>query len=103
MLVAGVERPDDALDRRRGVDRVQRREYEVSGFGRLEGDLNRLAVAHLADEDDLGSLAEGCAQREGKRRRVAVQFALVYGALLVAVQELDRILNRQDVLGTRLV
>ena len=41
------------------------------------------------------------ARRE--RRRVAVQLALVDRALLVRVQELDRILDREDVIGARLV
>ena len=38
-----------------------------------------------------------------ERRRVAVQLALVHRALLVQVQELDRILDGEDVLGARLV
>src|ERR1041385_5495118 len=43
------------------------------------------------------------AERSGERRDVAVQLALMHRALLVLVQELDRILDCQDVLGARLV
>ena len=38
-----------------------------------------------------------------KRRRVAVQLALVHRALLVVVQELDRVFDGEDVLGAGLV
>ena len=73
------------------------------GLGRGQRDLDRLAVAHLADQDHLRRLAQRRAQRQREGRRVAVQLALVDGAPSCAVQELDRILDREDVLGARLV
>src|SRR6187402_1518743 len=71
--------------------------------GRGERDVDRLAVAHLADEDDLGGLTQSAAQRRRKRRRVAVQLPLMNGSLLVRVQELDGIFDGQDVFGPRFV
>ena len=102
-LIAGVEGADDALDGLRGVDGVQRREDEVPGLGGGQRDLDRLAIAHLADEDHLRRLAQRGAQGEGEGRRVAVQLALMDGRLLVSVQELDRILDGEDVIGPGLV
>ena len=75
----------------------------MAGLGRGERDLDGLAVAHLADEDDLWRLAERRSQSRGEGRGIAVQLPLVHGALLVGVQELDRILDGDDVLGARRV
>ena len=54
-------------DRVRGV---QRREDEVSGQRRLDGDAGGLDVSDLADEDDIGVLAQDRPQpgREGEAR-----------------------------------
>ena len=77
--------------------------HEVPGLGGGQRDLDRLAIAHLADEDHLRRLAQRGPQGQGERRRVAVQLALMDGRLLVVVQELDRILDGQDVIGPGLV
>ena len=61
-------------------------------------DFDRLEVAHLADEDDVGILAQRRAQRVREAVRVAVHLALVDEAALVLVDVLDRILDREDVL-----
>ena len=60
----------EARDRVRGVVGVQRREHQVAGERRLDGDVRRLPVADLADEHDVGVLAEDRAQRarEGEPR-----------------------------------
>ena len=71
------------------------------GFCRLDGDGDRLQVAQLADEDDVGVLAQRRAQRVLERVRVGVHFALVDQALLVLVHELDRIFDRDDVILAR--
>ena len=54
--------------RRRGV---QRAEDQVAGLRGLDGDGHRLEVAHLADEHDVGVLAQRRAQRVLERRRCA--------------------------------
>ena len=103
VLVARVEGADDALDGLRGVDGVERGEDQVPGFGGGERDLDGLAVAHLADQNHFWRLPERGAERQREGRRIAVQLALVDGRLLVEVQELDRILDGQDVIGAGLV
>jgi hypothetical protein len=60
---ADVDEPSDGA---RGVVRVQRREHEVTGERRLDRDLGRLAIADLADEDDVGVLAHDGAERRAK-------------------------------------
>ena len=53
---------EQARQRARGVVRVERREHQVAGERGLERDLDRLAVADLADQDDVGVLAQDRAQ-----------------------------------------
>ena len=78
---------------------VQRAEHEVPGLGGRERGADRLEVAHLADEDHVGVLAERGAQRLAEAGRVDADLALVDDAALVAVHELDRVLDREDVIG----
>ena len=53
---------------RRRVVGVQRREHQVAGQRRLDRDLRRLAVADLADHDDVGVGAHHRAQAGGERQ-----------------------------------
>ena len=57
--------------------------HQVTGLGRGQRDLDRLAIAHLTDQDDLRRLAQRRAQRQRESRRVAVQLALVHRPFLV--------------------
>ena len=50
-----------------------------------------------------GSWRSAARRREREARRVGAELALVDDALLVRVQELDRVLDREDVLLARLV
>ena len=102
-LLVRREHRDDAVDRLGGVERVQRREHEVSGLGGEQRRFDRFEVAHLADEDDVGILAQRAAQRVRERRRVDRDLALVDDRLVVAVQVLDRVLDRHDVRRARRV
>ena len=77
---------------------MQRGERQVARLGDPQRRFDRLEVAHLADEDDVGVLAERGAQRVGEALRVAVHLALVHEAALVLVDVLDRILDGEDVL-----
>ena len=72
----------------------------------FSADFDRLEVAHLADEHDVRVLAQRRAQRVREAVGVAVHLALVDQAVLVRVEVLDRILDREDVvvpLGVDLV
>ena len=92
------EHGDDAVDRLGRVQRVERRENEVPRLGGRQGRPDRLGVAHFADEDHVGVLAQRAPERDGEALRVHVELALVDDRLLVAVQVLDRVLDRHDVL-----
>ena len=68
-------------------------EHHVAGHGGLEGDVGRLLVADLADEDHVGVGAEDRAQPGGERQAGArVDLDLVGVRHLV----LDRVLDRRD-------
>ena len=82
---------------------MQRAEHEVAGLGRGQCGRDRLEVAHLADEDHVGVLAERGAKTFGEARSVDADLALVDDAALVPVHELDGVLDREDVLGARAV
>ena len=71
----------------------------MAGLGGLEGDLCRLGVAELADEDDVRVLAQHAAERLAEALGVEPDLALVHDAPLVAVEDLDRVFDRDDVLA----
>ncbi len=103
LLLVGREHVDDAVDGLRRVLGVQRGEHQVAGLGGGQRGRHRLGVAHLAHEDDVGVLAQHRLEGAVERLRVGAHLALVDHALLVAVQELDRVLDRHDVLFADLV
>ncbi len=84
----------DRLDR---THRVQRREHEVPGLRGGERGPHGLGVAHLADEDHIGVLAQHALQRVVEVVGVRADLALVHDRALVGVQHLDRVLDRHDV------
>ncbi len=90
-LDAHVGEPQECPDR---VCRVQRRQHQVTGEGRLDRDLRGLAVADLSDQDDVGVLPEDGpeAVREGDVGQL-VDLALVD----VLEHVLDRVFDRHDV------
>src|SRR2546425_2924332 len=87
LLVACLERADDALDGLRGVDRVKRGEHQVTRFRRRQRDFDGFAVAHLAHQNHLRRLTQGGPERQRKGRRVGVQLTLVDRAFLVRSEE----------------
>ena len=103
LLLLGREELDDAPARLGRVDGVERREDEVARLGGLQGDLGRLGVAELADEDDVRVLAQRAPQPLAERAGVEPDLALADDAALLLVDDLDRILDRQDVVASRAV
>ena len=77
----------------------KRTEHEVTGLGDGERGFDRLEIAHLADENDVRVLAQHVFQRDLEARGVAAHLALIDDRKLVGVQELDRVLDRHDVLA----
>ena len=102
-LLFGREELDHPADRLGRVERVQRREDEVARLGRLQRRLRRLGVAELADQDHVRVLPQRAPQRLAERLGVEPDLALVDDAAAVVVEELDRILDRDDVLPPRAV
>ena len=82
----------------RGVDRP---EHQVAGFGRVDGGLERFAVAHFAHQDHVRVFADGVLQGGVPVAHVDADFALVDDRLLVREHEFDRVFDRQDVQRAR--
>ena len=78
---------------------MQGAEDQRAHLGGGDGERDGLEVAHLADQDDVGVLAHGGAQRGAEALGVGAHLALREDAALVRVHELDRVLDGDDVLG----
>ena len=103
LLSPGGEDVDDPVDRLGGVVGVQGGEHQVAGLGHGEGDLDRLDVTHLTDQENVGVLPQGRAECPVERGAVKPDLPLADGRQLVVMHILDRVLNREDVACTRLV
>ena len=89
---------EEARDRLRSGVGMQGGDDDVTGFGRLHGDLGGLAVAHLADENDIGRLPERGAQGFSKIGFVLSHFSLRDQAGQgVWIDEFDRVLECDEV------
>jgi hypothetical protein len=77
-----------------GVVGVQGRQHQVTGEGRLQRELGGLLVADLADEDDVGVLAQDRAQPPGERQPGALLHLHLRDAPHL---HLDGVLERDDV------
>ena len=91
------EQVEDAVDRRRRAGGVDRAEHQVPGLGRVDGRLERLDVAQLADQDHVRVLADGVLEGLVPVAHVQADLALVDVRLAVGERELDRVLDGQDV------
>ena len=95
------EQVEDAADRRGGGGGVDRPEDQVAGLGRVHGGVERVAVAHLAHQDDVGVLPHGVLQGRVPVDDVDADLALVDDRLVVLEGELDRVLDGDDVQRSR--
>ena len=73
----------------------------MPGLRRRQRDPHRLGIAHLADDDHVGRLAQRRAQRGREIRRVDADLHLLDDARDVRVLVLDRILDGDDVARRR--
>ena len=94
---------NDSVNGFSGVHGVQRGKHQVTGFRSGHANLAGFDVTHLADEDDVGVLAECCPQSLGKAASIEADFALVDDRALVAEGVFDGVFNRHDVTGFTLV
>ena len=97
VALVGGENIEQAVERARGVAGVERAEHEVAGLRGGDGEGDRLEVAHFADHDDIGVLAERAAKSVGEGFRVSVNLALGDMATARRDDVFDRILERDDV------
>ena len=95
-LLLGRKERDQAVDRRSHIIGVDGREHEMAGLRSLERRVDRLKVAHLAHHDHVGILTQRGPQGVWKRGSVGADLALRDDALVVAEDELDRVLDRND-------
>ena len=78
-------------------------EHQVAGLGQRQRDRDRLQVAHLAQQDHVGILAQRRTQAVLEAVHVGTHLALVHDGAFVRVHELHRILDGEDVARTLLV
>ncbi len=77
---------------------MQRAEHQVTGFGRRQRQPDGLEITHLADQDDVGILAQRRPERFGETVRVTVHLALVHQAFLRLVNEFDGVLDGENMM-----
>ena len=97
------EEMEDSVHRLVGVVGVQGGQTQVTGFGEGDGMLHRLACTDFADQDHIGRLAQGVAQRDLEGIGIDAHLALGDDAAPVPMDVLDRVLDRDDVAGGILV
>ena len=93
----------DAIQRLVGIVGVQGGEAEVPRLGELDGELHGLLGADFTDEDDIRGLAQGIFEGDIEGCGVDPHLPLGHQAAIVLMDELHRILHRQDVAVTVLV
>src|SRR5713226_7276882 len=99
LLLGRGEDRDNTLNCFRGVESVQSGKNQVAGFGGEQRGGNGFEVAHFADQNHVGVLTQGGAQRGGKVRGVHFDFALIDEALLIAVEKFDGVFDGDQVFG----
>src|SRR3990170_2000221 len=102
-LLSRREELDHPADRLRGVERVQGRQDEMSGLRCLESDTCSLRVPELADQNDVRVLAEHPPETLPEAVGVEPDLPLTHDAAVVRVDDLDRVLDRDDVQPPRAV
>ena len=103
VLTLQWKRIRDPRDGCRHVGGVHGGEDEVAGLRRRQRNPHRLRVAHFADDDDVGRLANGGTQRGREVGRVDADLDLLDQAAAVRVLVFDRVLDGDDVALVALV
>ena len=99
----GLEEVQDSPDRLGGAGGVHRAEDQVAGLAGLEGGLEGLSVAPLADEHHVGVLAHEVFQGRLEALDVDADLALADEGLLVLEDVLDGVLDGHNVTGASVV
>ena len=98
-LLLRLKHAQNAVDGFTGIDRVQGAEDQMAGFRGAQGDFHRVAIAHFADENDLGRLAQRGAQAVDVRIEINAQFTLVERRPIVRMNIFHRVFQSDDVEG----
>src|ERR1051326_9022725 len=91
------EKANDAIDRLAGVDRVERAEDKVAGFGGGERDFHRLAIANFADQDHFWRLTQRRAQPIRESADITAEPAMTDGCASMRMKKFNRVLQGYDV------
>ena len=75
---------------------MQRGQTQVAGFCKGNRMLHRFAVANLAHQNHIRRLAQGIFQRRFPAIGVQTDFTLCNYAILVRMDKLNRVFNRDD-------
>ena len=97
MLLLGGKDVHHAVDSLRRVIGVKGGQDKVTGFGDRDRRRDGLEVPHLADEQDVGRLAEGRPECVCERGDIRADLALLDNTALVPVDVLDRVLDGDHV------
>lgn len=97
ILLVTSDRVHEAVDGGVAAGGVDGAKDEMAGLGGGEGQLDGLAIAQLADDDDIRVFAQRRLQRPGVASCVGAELALLHEGELVTVHDLDRILDGDDV------
>ena len=95
-LGAAFEDADDAFQGMGDVGRMHGGQNEVTGFGRGQRGGDGLVIAHFADDDDVGVLAQDVDEGAVEGADVGEHFLLDDDGALVFVDELDGVLDGDD-------
>ena len=91
------EEVNDAVERLVGAVRMQGCHAQVAGLGECNGVVHGLTITNLADQNDIGRLTQGVAQRGVPRIGIHAHFALRDDAVLVFMHEFNRVFDGDDV------
>ena len=103
LVVLRRERGQQPLDRADGIVGMHRRQDQVTGLGRGDGGADGVLVAHLAHHDDVRVLPQRRDERIVEAAGVNAHLPLIDQARGRLVDELDRVLDRDDVPAARLI
>ena len=94
---------DNAVNRLNGVNSMQRGKNKVTCFGGGDSGLYGFKVAHLADEDNIGALAENVPQRFVEVLCIESNLALIDDSKIIRMQKLNRVFDGDYVAAAGIV
>ena len=103
LLLAEGKEAENTVDRLAGIHCMECAQDEVACLSRHQCHFDRGAIAHFADQNDFGRLAERGPQAVGIIVKIVPELPLIEGGALCGVDEFDRVFEGDDVDGLLLV